>query len=180
MRRRSSLLTSARSTRLGVSPDAAWGALVSTRAGRHWYADAPPLVLRQSLDRLVGGPPAAPLPHHPELATGDRAGLWWVAEADAVCRRLVLEARVRAPGVVVLTTTVLSTPRSGCEVRQAVSFAPAGVVGMAYLISDLPVRELAAEWVHRQALADVRTATGFDTPGGGPDEGFDGGGADGS
>jgi hypothetical protein len=161
MRRRSSLLTSARSTRLGVAPGAAWGALVSTRAGRHWYADAPPLVLRQSLDRLVGGPPAAPLPRHPELTTGDRAGLWWVAEADPVCRRLVLEARVRAPGLVVLTTTVLSTPRSGCEVRQAVSFAPAGVAGIAYLLSDLPVRELAAEWLHRQAVADVRAAAGF-------------------
>ena len=159
MRRRSRLLTSARSTRLGVPADAAWDTLVSARAGRHWYADAPPLLLRQALDRLVGGPPAAPLPGHPDLTGGDRAGLWRVAEADPVCRRLVLEAQVRAPGLVVLTTTVLSTPGTGCEVRQAVSFAPAGLLGVAYLVADLPVRELLAEWLHRLAVADVRAAT---------------------
>jgi hypothetical protein len=164
MRRRSSLLTSARSTRLDVPPDDAWAALVSTAGGRHWYADAPPLVFRKSLDRLVGGSPAAPLPDHPRLATGDRAGLWWVAEADPDARRLVLEADVRAPGLVVMTTVVLSTPGSGCEVRQAVSFAPAGVVGVAYLLPDLPVRELVAEWVHREALGDVRAATGTGDP----------------
>ena len=161
MRRRSSLLTSSRSTRLRAPADAAWAALVSAGAGRHWYADTPPLRLRQSLDRLVGGPPAAPPPARAQLATGDRVGLWRVAEADPAARRLVLEAEVRAPGVVVLTTTVLSTPGSGCEVRQAVSFAPAGLVGVAYLLPDLPVRELVAEWVHREALADVRAATGL-------------------
>lgn len=159
MRRRTSLLTSARSTRLDVPADAAWAALVSAEDGReHWYADAAPLVFRQALDRLVGGPPAAPLPAHPRLRAADRTGLWRVVEADATARRLVLEAVVRAPGRVALTSTVLSAPGGGAELGQSVSFAPSGLLGAAYLLTDLPARELVIELVHRRTAAEVSAA----------------------
>lgn len=155
--RHTSLRTSQRASDLALSADEAWGVVASGEQTKQWYVDAAPLVLRGAIDRALGGggrrwqPPGTPL-----LAAGDRAGFWEVVEADSVHRRLVLDACVRAPGRVVLRTTVSPTVDSGCRVHQSVTFMPRGLLGRAYLLSDLPARELVLELVHRRLLADLR------------------------
>ncbi|MFC4784436.1 DUF2867 domain-containing protein [Nocardioides sp. MAHUQ-72] len=154
------LRTSRRSSELDLPADAAWAVVASGRAGRQWYVDAAPFVLRGGLDRLVGGrgrpwdPPGTPL-----LAAGDTAGFWRVLAAghDGDRRRLVLEAAVRAPGRVVLTTEVEPADEARSRLHQEVAFEPHGVLGRAYLLVDLPAREAVAELVHRRLLADLVT-----------------------
>lgn len=161
------LHASRRHTDLAVGAAQAWSVVASGSQGRHWYVDAAPLVFRGRLDRLLGGAGADRLPPgRALLRAGDRVGFWEVREAGAgpdgtAGHRLVLRARVRAPGEVLLTTEVTPLP-AGCRVGQAVSFAPEGLAGRAYLLADLPAREVLLELVHRRLLAEVRR----DTPGG--------------
>ena len=75
--------------------------------------------------------------------------------ADPRARRLVLEAAVRAPGTVRLTSRVLPRIPGGSTLRQTISFEPGGLVGSAYLLVDLPARELVAELAHRDTVAEV-------------------------
>ena len=53
-----------------------------------------------------------------------------------------------------LTSLVLASHR-GCELRQTVTFDPDGAVGAAYLVVDLPARELVIELTHRHTVAEV-------------------------
>jgi Protein of unknown function (DUF2867)/Polyketide cyclase / dehydrase and lipid transport len=159
MRRRPSLHASSRTSPLPVPAEAAWRAVASGQHGSRWYVDAAPFVVRGGLDRLVGGggrrwsPPGRPV-----LAAGDRVGFWQVSEADPRARRLVFEADVRAPGRVVLTTRVSAAGASSCQLHQTIAFHPAGLLGAAYLVVDLPAREVVLELAHRAALAEVRSA----------------------
>ncbi len=97
-----------------------------------------------------------PAPGTRTLSAGDRAGFWAVLEADPDARRLVMEATVRAPGRVVFRTEVTPVVTGGCELTQSVTFHPAGLLGVTYLVVDLPAREVLTEWVHRRTCADVR------------------------
>src|SRR4051794_696713 len=105
MRRRTSLTTSSRSSTLPVPAAAAWRGIASGEHGPRWYHAAPPFVLRGAIDRAVGGAGRRwPPPGRPLLQTGDVAGFWRVVDADHDGRRLVLEAAVRAPGSVRMTS----------------------------------------------------------------------------
>jgi Protein of unknown function (DUF2867) len=156
MRRRTTLKASSRSSELSVRAADAWAALASGRRGERWYVVAAPFVVRGAIDRVLGGagrrwhPPGRPL-----LVTGDTAGFWRVVDADDDLRRLVLRAEVRAPGRVLLTSCVTPSGRSSCVLRQTVSFEPAGLLGAAYLMADLPAREVVMELAHRRAIAEV-------------------------
>jgi Protein of unknown function (DUF2867)/Polyketide cyclase / dehydrase and lipid transport len=155
MERRTSLRTSTRSSHLDLPADRAWPAVTAAGGRGRWYTEAPPFVVRGAIDRLLGGAGRRwPVPTADRLADGDRAGFWEVREADDRTRVLRLEAAVRAPGTVVLTTTVAPAIH-GCTLTQAVSFAPSGLLGTAYLLADLPARELVVELAHRTAVEEV-------------------------
>ncbi len=157
MRRRTTLHTSGRRTELDIPASAAWRIVASGRDRPQWYVDAGPFVLRGAVDRLAGGegrrwrPPGTPV-----LSTGDTAGFWRVLEADHDAHRLVLEADVRAPGRVLLRTTVEPLGETRCRLSQLVRLEPHGWLGRGYLAADLPAREVLVELTHRRLLADVR------------------------
>lgn len=155
--------TSTRTTRARPTPHQAWAVLASGGPGEHWYADAAPLRFRAALDRAVGGPGAPWTPPPRELAAGDRAGFWRVVAAvpptatgpSTTARgTLVLEAQVRAPGRVTLTVEVAASG-TGSAITTTVRLDPRGVLGAAYLVVDLPAREVLTELVHRRMLAEV-------------------------
>jgi len=150
--------TSHRTTRARPTPDQAWAVLASGGPGEHWYADAAPLRFRAALDRLVGGLGAPWPPPDGALTAGDRAGFWQVVAAVPPTGtgrgRLVLEARVRAPGRVTLTVDVVPAG-TGTDVTTTVRLDPRGVLGAAYLVVDLPAREVLTDLVHRRLLAEV-------------------------
>lgn len=160
MRRRPGLSGTSRSSDLAVSASAAWRVVANGHDRPQWYVDAAPFVARGALDSLLGGAgrPWRP-PGTPVLETGDRAGFWEVEEADHAARRLVLRAAVRAPGEVVLETLVARLGDDTSMLVQRVSFTPAGLLGRAYLVADLPAREVLLELVHRRVVADVRRQT---------------------
>ncbi|WP_193605343.1 DUF2867 domain-containing protein [Nocardioides dongkuii] len=160
MRRRPALRSSTRSSEVPVAASAAWRVVASGQDRPQWYADATPFVVRAGVDRALGGagrrwrPPGKPV-----LTTGDRAGFWVVEEADHDARRLVLRADVRAPGEVRLEASVTPLAEDRCRITLRVSFAPAGVLGRAYLVTDLAAREVVTELAQRRLLADVRRGT---------------------
>lgn len=137
-----------------------WRVVANGRDRPQWYVDAAPLVFRGAVDVALGGggrrwrPPGTPV-----LSTGDRAGFWEVEEADHDARRLVLRAVVRAPGEVLLRTTVTPLDDGSCRLAQRIAFTPSGLLGHAYRLADLPAREAVAELVHRRLLSDVRRET---------------------
>ena len=96
-----------------------------------------------------------PVPATDVLHTGDRAGFWRVVEADHDRRRLTLEAEVRAPGRVTLTTWIQPLDQSGCTLHQRVEFNPSGVLGALYLVADLPAREAVISLGFRRIRADM-------------------------
>jgi len=156
MRRLTRLHASGRASDLSGPADEIWSRLAAAGPGSRWYVDAPPFVVRGALDRAVGGGGRRwPVPDRDVLETGDRAGFWEVRLADPERRRLVLEAVVRAPGTVRLTSTVLPRTPAGSVLRQTVSFEPGGLLGTAYLLVDLPARELVAELAHRHTVGEV-------------------------
>ena len=152
MRRSRDLTSTTRASAVGGGLDDVWAVVASGHLGPQWYVDAAPFAFRGAVDRLAGGdgrrwpPPGTPL-----LRTGDRAGFWEVTEAthSGEERRLVLAARVRAPGLVHLTTTARGLGHSRTAVEQVVSLRPYGALGAAYLVVDLPAREAVAELAHR-------------------------------
>ena len=147
------LRSSSRSTLVDHGPDQVWAVVACGRPGRRWYVDSAPLVVRSTLDRLVGGAGHRwPAPDRELLRAGDEVGFWRVTVADL--RRLVLEADVRAPGTVTLTTSVTAED-SGTRLTQEVRFKPDGLLGQAYLLVDLPAREAVIELVHRRLLQDL-------------------------
>ena len=158
MHRRTRLGSSSRSSDVDLPADAVWQVAASGRSGRQWYVDAAPFVFRGGVDRLAGGagrrwdPPGTPL-----LATGARAGFWLVVSArhEGLHRRLVLEAQVRAPGTVRLTTEAARIPDGRTRLVQTISFAPRGVLGAAYLLADVTAREAVIEVTHRRLLRDL-------------------------
>ena len=159
MDRRTSLRTSTRTTHLPVPPEQVWAAVTAAGGTGRWYTEALPFVVRGALDRALGGAGRRwPVPATERLARGERAGFWEVAEVDERTRTLHLVAAVRAPGTVALTTTVAPALR-GSTLTQAVSFAPSGLLGSAYLVADLPARELVVELAHRTSLDEVTRAT---------------------
>lgn len=152
-----SLHSSRRVSTVPLGPDEVWAVVAGAGPGRHWYADAAPFVVRGAIDRAVlGGGRRWPVPDGPLLRAGDRAGFWVVRAAGdrPGGHRLVLEAAVRAPGTVTLTVLV-SARDEGTEVDLQVRFDPAGVLGTAYLLADLPAREVLLELVDRRIRADL-------------------------
>lgn len=159
MERHTSWGTSTRSTHLPTPADEVWPAVTAAGGRGRWYTDAAPFVARGAIDRLLGGDGRRwPVPRAGRLAAGDRAGFWDVAEVDDSSRELRLVAAVRAPGVVTLTSTVAPALR-GSTLTQTVAFVPAGLLGTAYLVLDLPARELVVELAHRSTLDEVTRAT---------------------
>lgn len=156
MHRRTSLRSSHRSSNLALPAHRVWQVVASGYDRPQWYVDAAPFVVRGAVDRLVGGqgrrwhPPGTPV-----LSTGDTAGFWRVLEADHDGRRLALEADLRTPGRVVLSTTVTSLAEQRCRLEQEIVFSPDGLLGRAYLLANLPAREAVLELTHRHLLGDL-------------------------
>ena len=154
MDRRIQLHQSSRSSTLDLDAADAWAVVASGRPGPQWHVDALPFVVRGALDRALGGAGRRwPPPDRTLLETGDRVGFWRVT--DTRRRTLVLEAEVRSPGLVRLTTSVHAAGPGRCTVKQAVRFEPDGLVGQLYLLADLPAREAVVELTHRRLLADL-------------------------
>ena len=150
---------STRATHLDRPAAEVWSTVTAAGGQDRWFTTAAPFVVRGAIDRLLGGAGRRwPVPDAARLTTGDRAGFWRVAQVDDPARILRLEAAVRAPGVVAMTTTVEPT-LAGSTLTQAISFTPAGPVGAAYLLVDLPARELVVELAHRATLDEVSRAT---------------------
>ena len=152
-----SLHSSGRGSTSPRSADEAWAVLAGAGPGRHWYADAAPFVVRGALDRLtLGGGRRWPVPDGPLLRAGDRAGFWRVLAAGttATGHRLVLEAAVRAPGRVLLELRVDRLP-AGCAVDPAITFEPDGLLGAAYLLTDVPAREAVTALVDARIRQDL-------------------------
>ncbi len=159
MRRARTLHATRRSSVVALDPATTWDVVASGESGPQWYVDAAPFAFRRVVDRLALGPghKQAP-PGRARLAQGDRVGFWTVLDADHRARRLLLEARVRAPGRVTLEVTV--TPDSegseGSEVAMSIELAPRGLLGRAYLLADLPAREAVAELTLLHLLTVLR------------------------
>ena len=152
-----SLHSSGRGSTSPRSADEAWAVLAGAGPGRHWYADAAPFVVRGALDRLtLGGGRRWPVPDGPLLRAGDRAGFWRVLAAGPTTtgHRLVLEAAVRAPGRVLLELRVDRLP-AGCAVDLAITFEPDGLLGAAYLLTDVPAREAVTALVDARIRRDL-------------------------
>ncbi len=162
MRAFPTLNRSSRSATLEMPAARLWA--VAARAhgderGQTWYADAAPFVVRGGLDRLaLGRGRRWPLPDRPLLERGDHVGFWEVVEVDHTAHRLAMVARVRAPGTVRMELSVAGSGASSCVLTLAISFEPRGLLGTAYVVSDLPAREVVVELTHRRLLADVAAA----------------------
>ncbi|CAN5696806.1 hypothetical protein BH11ACT8_BH11ACT8_30020 [soil metagenome] len=156
MDRHRSLHTSVRSVVVALTPAEAWDVVASGEDTRQWYVDAAPFVFRGALDRLVLGPGRR---HRPPGRTrrrgGDRVGFCDVVVAYHREHLLVLEARVRAPGRVVLEATV-APHDEGSTGEIAITFHPRGLVGQAYLLADLPARGVVAELTMLDLLTVLR------------------------
>lgn len=159
MDRRRTLTSSTRSATVTVPPERAWGVVASGEDVPQWYVDAAPYAFRGALDRLLGGAGRRwPVPARRFLEDGDRVGFWRVHEVSHERRRLVLDAAVRAPGRVRVTTEV--TPADGgARITQTTAFAPHGLLGHAYLVADLPARGAVAELAMLHLLTVLRRAT---------------------
>jgi len=152
--------TTDRAATVAQTADEVWAAVVAAGSGGHWYVDAFPWKFRGGLDRLTGGEGRRwPVPSKGRLEAGDHAGFWEVLEVDDVRRRLVLEAKVRAPGRVRITTDVVPAT-TGARIVQTTRLDPAGVPGWAYLLVDLPAREVVSEWSLLHLLTEVRLRSG--------------------
>ncbi len=164
MRAFPTLQRSGRSTTLDRPAADVWAAVASARAdddGDVWYVDAPGFVVRGAIDRLTLGQGRRwPLPDRDLLRTGDRAGFWEVREVDHDVRRMSMEASVRAPGTVRMEVSVADAGADWSVVTMAISFAPRGLLGWTYLLTDLAAREVLVELTQRALLADVAAATG--------------------
>lgn len=165
MRRRSSLHTSSRSTDVDLPLSQSWAVVASGREGQQWYVDALPWLVRGAIDRAFGGAGRRwPPPGRELLRAGDTVGFWRVVECGSTKpvdgsvpgRRLVLDADVRAPGLVTLRTTLTPLGGTRCRVHQGVTFAPSGLLGVTYLLADLPAREVVMDLAHRRLLAALR------------------------
>ncbi len=155
------MTTTTRASRLPLDAEHAWDLVASARSLPQWYVDAAPFVFRGAVDRvLLGRGRRWPVPDRALLQPGDRAGFWRVLEAGphGSGHRLLLEAAVRAPGLVLLRTDVEADGPGACRVAQTVSFTPDGLLGRAYLLTDLPAREALLEWVHRRVVRDLERA----------------------
>ena len=162
MRAFPTLNRSSRSSTLEVPAARLWARAASARgddAGETWYADAVPFKVRGGIDRLAGGEGRRwPLPDHDLLEVGDRAGFWEVVEVDHTAHRLAMVAAVRAPGTVRMELSVAGSGASSCVLTLAISFEPRGLLGTAYVVTDLPLREVVVELTHRRLLADIAAA----------------------
>ena len=166
MERRTSWGSTTRASRVRLDAEHAWALVASARTGPQWYVDAAPFVFRGAVDRLtLGRGRRWPVPDRPVLRPGDTAGFWRVLEAGPVedgpvgdGHHLLLEAAVRAPGTVRLSTLVTPEGPHCCRVAQTVTFTPAGLLGRAYLLTDVPARETLMELVHRRVLRDLGRA----------------------
>jgi hypothetical protein len=159
MRRRPALLSSSRTSDLDLAPAATWSALTAAGGRIRWYVDAAPFVARGAIDRVVGGAGRRwPVPTRAQLVEGDLAGFWHVRTLDRAARVLVLEADVRSPAAVVLTSSV-AEGRRGTRLTQRVEVRPRGLLGAAYVVVDLPAREAVIELAHRRTVAEVLTAS---------------------
>ncbi len=83
-----------------------------------------------------------------------------MVEADHHAHRLLLEAEVRAPGRVTLEVT-LATADAGAtphdtRVGLTITLDPSGVLGMAYLVADLPARGVVTELTMLHLLTILR------------------------
>ena len=76
------------------------------------------------------------------------------AGTTATGHRLVLEAAVRAPGRVLLELRVDRHP-AGCTVDLAITFEPDGLLGTAYLLTDVPAREAVTALVDARIRGDL-------------------------
>ncbi|VXC21625.1 conserved hypothetical protein [Nocardioides sp. AX2bis] len=158
------LQRSGRSTTLDRPAADVWAAVASARPdadGHVWYVDAPGFVVRGAIDRVaLGRGRRWPLPDRDLLRSGDRAGFWEVLEVDHDNRRMTMQASVRAPGTVRMEVSVADAGADWSVATLAISFAPRGVLGWTYLLTDLPAREVVMELTQSALLADVAAATG--------------------
>ncbi len=152
------LTSSIRRGTIALRPAETWRVVANGREGPRWYVEAAPLALRAWIDRALGGPGAdAPPPGRELLRPGDHAGFWEVDAADGSL--LELRARVRAPGTVRLQVEVdAASDQDASTVTTTILLEPKGLVGMAYLVADLPARETVAALTHRRLMDELRHA----------------------
>lgn len=121
---------------------AAWQAVASVGGRRGWPAYQWLWRLRAFLDRLVGGPGMRRTRRHPtELRPGDTVD-WWRVEETEPGRRVTLVAEMRLPGSAALELEALDLGGGRSRITAKVFFHPAGLWGLLYWISLIPVHKL--------------------------------------
>jgi hypothetical protein len=158
VRRRTQLHRSSRTSTVELDPDSAWRVVAGAGPGEHWYVDALPWIFRGGIDRLIGGDGRRyPVPDHPHLEAGDRAGFWRVHRLSDPRRTVRFEAEVVAPGRVLMDAEVRPAG-DGTAVTTAITFEPDGLLGQLYMYVDLAARETVTELAHRRLLEELGAA----------------------
>jgi len=121
---------------------AAWQAVTSVGGDRGWPAYHWMWRLRALVDRVVGGPGMRRTRRHPiELRPGDTVDWWRVEEMDPG-HRVTLVAEMRLPGSAALELEALDLGDGRSRITATAFFHPAGLWGLLYWLSLLPVHKL--------------------------------------
>lgn len=146
---------------------AAWGAVAALGGRAGWPAYDWLWRLRAFLDRVVGGPGMRRGRRHPtDVRPGDTID-WWRVLAVEPGRRLTLLAEMRLPGSAVLEIETVPAASGGSTITASAYFHPAGVWGMLYWLSLLPVHRvvfngLAAGLARRAEAGNIPNRTPTD------------------
>lgn len=148
-----SRLVYARQRRVAASPETTFAVLEHLGGPGGWFAYNFLWRLRGALDRLAGGVGMRRgRPARTDLVPGDTVDFWRVEHFERP-KRIRLAAEMRLPGQAWLEFDV-EPAAGGSLLRQAATFDPLGLAGLAYWYGIYPVHAL----VFRAMLAKVARA----------------------
>jgi uncharacterized protein YbjT (DUF2867 family) len=140
---------------VAVPAERLWQVILSVGGARGWFVPRPVLAAVGLLDHLIGGVglhrgrPA-------ELAAGDSVDWWRVVDCDHAGRRLVLEAELRLPGRLWLELVALPGGPGATTYRQTLTFAPHGLLGRAFWLTQRPLRSFLLSSAVRNVVSTTR------------------------
>ncbi len=127
------------SAETSAPPRAVWALVSGIGGDEGWYYMNGLWTLRDSMDRLAGGPGGKHGRRHPtDLRVGDRIGSWSVLGVEPE-RRLSLAFGMRAPGAGMLEFDLEPRADGGTKLSVTAYWHPAGVWGIAYWFSFQPM-----------------------------------------